>query len=81
MLKTYYHHLNEKDYVVSSEYAPDVPEDFISSDDHRKQFDRAIGLIADDLVQNFINQKSAFDKRQCEGSTFDSWRRNQAAIV
>jgi len=45
----------KKDEAVSLDYASDaddLPEDFISSDYHRKQFDRAIGLIADDLVQN-----------------------------
>ena len=55
MLKTYFHYINEKDEAVSLDYASDaddLPEDFISSDYHRKQFDRAIGLIADDLVQN-----------------------------
>lgn len=63
LLKTYYENLNGNDSCMMKD-ALDIPAEFATSDYEIEHFGKAIDLVADDIVHNFINQRSAFDSRQ-----------------
>jgi len=45
-------------------YQYDLPTGFLEHGVERVNFEKAVSIIVDDIVMNFINQKDAFDPRQ-----------------
>jgi hypothetical protein len=65
ILKLYYSTLNDACEKCGDYETYDfLPNDFVTSGREREDFELAVGLIADDLFMDFMNQRSAFDPRQ-----------------